>query len=96
MIPQHSTNPAQTSLTSVIGRERVRSGWYDRAMRTWFFRHHTNWLCTAGECEGMQAGGVQWSTQRQSMQAGEGISVSRGVSVVVGDAEVGGGGTDHA
>ena len=32
VIPQHSTNPAQTSLTSEIGRDRVLSGWYDRAM----------------------------------------------------------------
>ena len=34
MIPQHSTNLAQTRLTSEIGRDRVLSGWYDRAMRT--------------------------------------------------------------
>lgn len=33
MIPQHSTNLAQTRLTSEIGRDRVLSGWYDRAMR---------------------------------------------------------------
>ena len=32
VIPQHSTNPAQTRLTSEIGRDRVLSGWYDRAM----------------------------------------------------------------
>ena len=32
MIPQHSTNLAQTRLTSEIGRDRVLSGWYDRAM----------------------------------------------------------------
>ena len=34
MIPQHSTNPAQTRLTSEIGRDRVLSGWYDRAIPT--------------------------------------------------------------
>ena len=34
MIPQHSTNLAQTRLTSEIGRDRVLSGWYDRAMDT--------------------------------------------------------------
>ena len=33
VIPQHSTNLAQTRLTSEIGRDRVLSGWYDRAMR---------------------------------------------------------------
>ena len=33
VIPQHSTNPAQTRLTSEIGRDRVLSGWYDRAMQ---------------------------------------------------------------
>ena len=32
VIPQHSTNLAQTRLTSEIGRDRVLSGWYDRAM----------------------------------------------------------------
>ena len=32
VIPQHSTNPAQTRLTSEIGRDRVLSGWYDRAI----------------------------------------------------------------
>ena len=31
VIPQHSTNLAQTRLTSEIGRDRVLSGWYDRA-----------------------------------------------------------------
>ena len=33
VIPQHSTNTAQTRLTSEIGRDRVLSGWYDRAMQ---------------------------------------------------------------
>ena len=32
VIPQHSTNLAQTRSTSEIGRDRVLSGWYDRAM----------------------------------------------------------------
>ena len=35
VIPQHSTNLAQTRLTSEIGRDRVLSGWYDRAMELW-------------------------------------------------------------
>ena len=34
MIPQHSTNLAQTRSISEIGRDRVLSGWYDRAMDT--------------------------------------------------------------
>ena len=40
VIPQHSTNPAQTRLTSEIGRDRVLSGWYDRAIHnTYFLRY---------------------------------------------------------
>ena len=31
-IPQRTTGPAQPSLTSVIGREPVLYGWYDRSM----------------------------------------------------------------
>ena len=31
-IPQRTTGPAQPSLTSVIGREPVLCGWYDRSM----------------------------------------------------------------
>ena len=31
-IPQRTTGPAQPSLTSVIGREPVLYGWYDRSI----------------------------------------------------------------
>ena len=33
-IPQRTTGLAQSSLTSVIGREPVLYGWYDRSMTT--------------------------------------------------------------
>ena len=32
MIPQHTTNRSQTSLTFEISRDRVLYGWYERAM----------------------------------------------------------------
>ena len=38
VIPQRSTNRAQPSLTSVIGREPVHSGWYERSMAMRRFR----------------------------------------------------------
>jgi len=34
VIPQRSTGEAQPNLTSVIGREPVCCGWYDRSMPT--------------------------------------------------------------
>ena len=37
-IPQRTTGPAQPSLTSVIGREPVLYGWYDRSMQMILFK----------------------------------------------------------
>ena len=39
VISVHSTGPAQSSLTSEIGRDRVYSGWYERIMSTVIYVH---------------------------------------------------------
>lgn len=44
VVTQRSTNPAQSSLPAVIGRERGYSGWYDRSMPSWHFDTlYTSW-----------------------------------------------------
>ena len=48
VIPQRSTNRAQPSLTSVIGREPVHSGWYERSMAKRRFRWYIYEAKTTG------------------------------------------------
>ena len=53
VIPQRSTNLAQTCLTSEIGRDRVYSCWYDRGMvyqscSKYKNRKNSKWLATRG------------------------------------------------
>ena len=49
VIPQRSTNLAQTCLTSEIGRDRVYSCWYDRGMQVWL----QSCSCMRGEAGGL-------------------------------------------
>lgn len=47
VVTQRSTNPAQSSLPAVIGRERGYSGWYDRSMFSMPFSAYLYLQCRA-------------------------------------------------
>jgi hypothetical protein len=60
VIPQRSTGEAQPNLTSVIGREPVCCGWYDRSMPTisycsTYTHAGPQHFCHAGEAAAMLA-----------------------------------------